>query len=103
MNVTFTIDITSLKTTGSLDNYSDVVTLVDYDMTGSFNGLSSSISETIFLPPPIGSFTDFDNLTEGEVKAWVTGSPAFIKQQGPVVDDIYKQRQTVQGSLPWNS
>lgn len=99
----FNINITSLSTTGSIDGNNDVVTVVDFDLTGSLNGLSSSISETIFLPPPLGNFTDYNNLTEGEVKAWVSGSPMYISKQTSILDDIYKQQQTTQGSLPWNS
>ena len=50
----------------------------------------------------MGSFTDYDNLTEGAVKAWITGSPQYLVQLSPLETDIWDQKQTTQDNLPWN-
>lgn len=98
----FTLNITNLKTTASIDGNTDVVTIVGFDLTGSLSTFSASKACEIHLPPTVGSFTEYSNLTEGQVKAWVTGSPMYIPEEGNVAEDIYKQQQTTQNNLPWN-
>ena len=98
----FNVDIISLVTTGSLDSNSNVVTLANYNITASEGIYSSSASYSQYFPPPMGSFTDYDNLTEGQVKAWITGSPQYLVQLSPLETDIWDQKQTTQDNLPWN-
>jgi hypothetical protein len=98
----FNVDIISLVTTGSLDSNSNVVTLANYNITASEGIYFSSGSYSQYFPPPMGSFTDYDTLTEGQVKAWVTGSPQYLVQLSPLETDIWDQKQTIQDNLPWN-
>lgn len=105
---THTYNILNLSKTGSLYGESEVITKVNFDLTAS-DGRT-----TVYLPnkelnfgrPEVGSFVDFNNLTEDKIRSWITGShPVDVIFHSEIAEKIKKKNNTiVSGSgLPWNS
>lgn len=100
----YTIKITGLNTTGSLNGFTDVVTIVDYEITASDGIYSASDSFKSYLMTPNegDSFSDYGSLTENQVKEWITRSPMYIVHKSPLEDKVYQLKQTLHTNLPWN-
>lgn len=99
-----TITITSIrKETDS--NYTDLVTTVNYDLNVTIGSETESGSFQANLGyPEVGEaiYTDYNSLTENQVKGWVTGSPDYSGALRSLQTIIEERTATNITSFPWN-
>jgi hypothetical protein len=99
-----TITITSIrKETDS--NYTDLVTTVNYNLSVSMGGETESGSfQSTTGYPEVGEaiYTNYNSLTEDQVKAWVTGSPEYSGNLNSLKSIIKERTATNITSFPWN-
>ena len=99
-----TITITSIrKETDS--NYTDLVTTVNYDLNvtiGSETESGSFQANLGYLEVGEAIYTDYNSLTENQVKGWVTGSPDYSGALRSLQTIIEERTATNITSFPWN-
>jgi len=81
---TFVWTINALSTLPQVDGQSDVVVNSTYTVTGTENGIVSSVQGMQQFTYTGGAFTPFDQLTQDQVVGWVQ---AALTQQG--IDNLY--------------
>tara|TARA_Y100001938_G_scaffold143588_1_gene216608 strand:+ start:999 stop:1337 length:339 start_codon:yes stop_codon:yes gene_type:complete len=110
----FNLKITNVKTASypndfpledqSNDKLEKVITIIDFDYTGSVDGQEYKVSGSRGVAVPVkDSFTDYNSLNESQVKAWLESNitkidyrtmQKQIEKQVPVADS--------EPSLPWS-
>ena len=71
MATNYTINILKLKG-GTVDGQDDVVTEVNYELTGEDDGTTYTVTANINCVYDAENFTPLADLTEEQVKGWIT-------------------------------
>ena len=71
MATNYTINILKL-TGGTVDGQDDVVTSVNYELTGEDDGTTYTVTANINCVYDTENFTPLADLTENQVKGWIT-------------------------------
>ena len=71
MATNYTINILKLKG-GTVNGQSDVVTEVNYELTGEDDGTTYTVTANINCVYDAENFTPLADLTENQVKGWIT-------------------------------
>lgn len=71
MATTYNINILKL-TGGTVDGQEDVVTSVNYELTGEDDGTTYTVTANINCVYDAENFTPLADLTEDQVKGWIT-------------------------------
>ncbi len=107
MNVTYSYKITSMLMAPSLDNLTDVVTVVKFNYIGtdSDSGYSGKFIGSIPVgAPDPSSFVPLQDLTEDEVIQWVVSTyPSWDHPQEVVAKEINNQitPENENAPMPW--
>jgi hypothetical protein len=75
-----TYNISNIKLQGAplLEGQTNVVTSVSFEIQGvADDGTEAVYHDTIALTYDANNFTSFNNLTENDVKGWITGSSDY--------------------------
>lgn len=116
MAITYTWSVTGLKKANSLNGYSDVVTGIKFNYTGTsdqldeegnpytatFNGAVPASAP----PESADDFTSFADLTEAEIIAWAQANHPVEHMQEVIEKQINEQinpSNVEVGSMPWDT
>ena len=99
-----TITITSIrKETDS--NFTDLITTVNYNLSVTTGGETESGSfQSTMGYPEVGEaiYTNYNSLTEDQVKGWVKGSPEYGGAFNSVKSIIQERTATNITDFPWS-
>jgi len=84
---TINYQITNLEVAASLDDYTDVVTEIFFNITVTDDGVSSSYTGSIPITLS-DTFADFESITHDNVVSWLKNN----LWQGPNTEDIHVQQ-----------
>tara|TARA_B100001939_G_scaffold345432_1_gene361983 strand:- start:3079 stop:3387 length:309 start_codon:yes stop_codon:yes gene_type:complete len=102
MATNYTINILKLKG-GTVDGQDDVVTEVNYELTGEDDGTTYSVTANINCVYDAENFTPLADLTEDQVKGWIIGDTDNHATYKNYVDDkIAKLKESkTYLTIPW--
>jgi hypothetical protein len=102
MATNYTINILKLKG-GTVDSQDDVVTEVNYELTGEDDGTTYTVTANINCVYDAENFTPLANLTENEVKSWITNDTInHVAYKKHVNDKIAKIKESkTELTKPW--
>lgn len=107
--ITYNWTVTAMYTLPQVDEFTDVVVVANWTLTGTEGEYSSSISDgTQFSVPQGSDFTPYPDLTEVQVVGWIQntiGSKAVADYEAQIANDIYFQAHppitATSQALPW--
>ena len=104
--MTETITITSLIK-DSDDTYTDFVTAVKFNLRLEKNGSSASKDFEILIASPYlfedYTFTPYSDITEENVISWIKSSPEYVSKIGDLDFQLWRDSQTEDTDLPWQT
>ena len=87
--------VTAMYTLPKVDDFTDVVVIADWTLTGISGEYSSSVNNSTQFSLPQGEdFTPYEDLTEVQVVGWIKntiGSKAVEQYEAQIANDIYYQ------------
>ena len=86
--------VTAMYTLPKVDDYTDVVVVADWTLTGAKSDYSASISNSTQFSLPSQDFTPYEDLTEVQVVGWIKnaiGSKEIENYEAKIASDIYFQ------------
>lgn len=86
--------VTAMYTLPKVEDYTDVVVVADWTLTGTEGEYSSSVSNSTQFSLPNPDFTPYQDLTEEQVVGWIKntiGSKAIEQYEAQIVSNIYYQ------------
>lgn len=104
MATTYNITINGLQGAPSLEGATNVVTLVSYQIQGvADDGTEAILHENLPCTYDSDNFTAFNDLTENEVKGWITSSNDYAGICARVDEQIQAVRvpTNVEMNKPW--
>jgi hypothetical protein len=108
MDITYTLNILKIYTK-STDTLADIVSLVEWELTGVFEDKKVSLKGSTNLPiPDTENFVDFNRLSEEQVAAWVisndTNATLFKENIKTIMlDPVLYSNQLQLKWLPWEA
>ena len=95
--------ILSIKKRNAVENYTDVISVVTYEVVAIEDGISVNYVGVVGLPLPSNNFTDFNSLTEDQVIGWVRSVINEQKLDELLQKLIIKQKypEPEEAELPW--
>ena len=102
MATTYNITILELQGAPVLNGVNKVVTLVTYQIQGvADDGTEAIHQDNLPCTYDADNFTAFDDLTENQVKGWITSSDAQVCSQVDSAIDAIRVPTNVQMDKPW--
>lgn len=88
---------------GEVDSQSDVVTSVIYELTGVDGDFTASVNGDIHCDYDADNFTELSNLTEEQVKSWITNDDKnYVAYKNYVDRKIAKKKESINTlTKPW--
>lgn len=96
--------ITSLQCRTQVNDHTQVVAYVNYQVDATEDGSSAVYNGTVHLPVPTDSFTEYSQLTEEQVITWVRSIIDETRLDNLLQRLLYKQKygEPVETQLPWS-
>jgi hypothetical protein len=95
MAITYTITVDSLEGAPSLNNKTNVVTGVEYTLTGTHtDGTEAIATGWASVELDADNFVEFNNLTEDIVKGWITSQTDHYNAYKNIVNSLISEIQT---------
>ena len=104
MATTYNITINGLQGAPSLQGATNVVTLVSYEIQGvADDGTEAILHENLSCTYDADNFTTFEDLTENDVKGWITGHSGYADLCTRVDEQVEAVRvpTNVEMDKPW--
>lgn len=96
--------IISIKSLNKVNEYNQVASHINYEVTAIDNDISVLYQGMVSLPLPTDSFTEFSDLTEDQVIHWVKNTINQEKLNELLEKLINRKKygEPMESTLPWN-
>jgi hypothetical protein len=104
--ITYTWTVSQLDCYPQVDNQTDVVFTVHWQLTGTDGTYNGSVYSTCSVPAPTDSFTPYADLTQDQVVGWIwAGGVDKDSAEAAVQAQIDNQANppTISPPLPWTN
>ena len=101
--ITYTWTLGPLAVNLADDGFTNVVYLVNWALTGTDGVYNNQFYGSVNVPPPSGSFTPYDDLTEEQVQGWVEsalGAEQVASYKDALARQIELQKNPIDAVLP---
>jgi hypothetical protein len=101
--ITYTWTLGPLAVKLADDGLTNVVDLVNWRLVAAEDSYSENVYGSVNIPPPSGSFTPYDDLTEEQVQGWVEsalGAEQVASYKDALARQIELQKNPIDAVLP---